>query len=181
MANSDTFRDVKMRLCALTIVIIILTYQLFLSFPGLYIDVPKDIIYLCVFSCFVVLIIFQYSRLHQDLRYLWIRRTLKKDLTLLQKQCKIDCFSSNIDTDFSSPSGIGFVSSKEQVLLEYPYSPSVHDDDDQLRSIQEENVESNTSRDSISFKCGSDSGSWLVLKFERNVQANKESVRILWH
>ena len=179
MTVAEKYVGITLRVSAYVTSFMVSLYYLSLYSTEWYYDKQDPpTIYLLLHSCCLFLIIFQYSTFRKYIDDTNRRYTISNDLSNLKDDCISSCFNSNIVKGPKTPSELGFIPSKQQTILENPYI--------QRRTIQntcnrDEKGVRVSSKDAIAFRCGSDSGSWLVVKYERNILKNAGMVWILWH
>ena len=145
-----------------------------------YFDEEYYVTYFVGCFCLGTLIILQYSNWFKDIAYVIRRWKIKSNLTALQKNREHNCFSNTTPIEYLSPTEIGFAPSDEQILIENPYITDF-DSNSQDDCVPAPNSGYNSFVESLSFKAGSDTGSWLVVKYERDAKAKLGLPWLLWH
>ena len=122
----------------------------------------------------------QYLSFIEDVYYLVKRHRLKRQLLALQQLNAPNVINPSLKMDSLSPSGIGFIPTDYQIRVERPYQiPTNPDEAETLRKFGE--TEGIFKEDLISFKSGSDHGSWLIICMRRQVSNKNALVDIIWH
>ena len=134
--------------------------------------------YIVVLFCLGVLMFLQYSSWFKNINYIIRRWRIKKELLAMQKYKMLNCSSPTNKLELMSPTDIGFILSKEEVRIENPHITSIRTDKGQPSPC---NGDNKSSVESLSFRCGSDTGSWLVVKYERDPSKKLGLPWILWH
>ena len=178
--TGSTFRDVAIRLCLQGTILLFLLFHLMFSPPESYFHEEYYLTYVVGWFCFGTLIILQYTNWCKDIQYIIRRWKIKSNLTVLQKTREHNCFSDTTPIEYLSPTEIGFSPSDEQILIENPFVTDFDSTCQDGRALGP-NSEHNLFVESLSFKAGSDTGSWLVVKYERDAKAKRGLPWLLWH
>ena len=178
--TGSTFRDVAIRLCLQGTITLLLLFYLMFSPNETYFHEEYYVTYFVGCFCLGTLIILQYSNWFKDIAYVIRRWKIKSNLTALQKNREHNCFSNTTPIEYLSPTEIGFAPSDEQILIENPYITDF-DSNSQDDCVPAPNSGYNSFVESLSFKAGSDTGSWLVVKYERDAKAKLGLPWLLWH
>ena len=172
----STIREVTFRFFLQGSVVLLLLYYLAFCPPGNGSRDPSYSTYFVALSGLAILVSLQYSQWYKDISYIIRRWKIKTILLNIKKKESQNCFNQTSTKETLSPTDIGFIPSDEQILIENPYISSEKTDnhsapDNQIKSPAE----------SLTFKCGSDTGSWLVVNYERDPVRKLGLPWLVWH